>query len=93
MECSIFKTKAPARFRKFRHADGRTVLSKNGSELDLALNVALQLADGHTDLLHGVAVTDGDAVVGHDALGLVAHGVKVHGDAVQIGRASCRERV
>ena len=27
-ECSIFKTKAPARFRKFRHADGRTVLSK-----------------------------------------------------------------
>ena len=49
------------------------------SELDLALDVALQLGDGHTHLLHGVAVADGDAVVGGDALGLVAHGVEVHG--------------
>ena len=52
------------------------------SELDLALDVALQLGDGHTHLLHGVAVADGDAVVGGNALGLVAHGVEVHGDAV-----------
>ena len=55
------------------------------SELDLALDVALQLGDGHTHLLHGVAVTDGDAVVGHDALGLVAHGVKVHGVVLKKG--------
>ena len=33
------------------------------SEFALLGNVVLQLADGDTDLLHGITVTDGDAVV------------------------------
>ena len=49
------------------------------SELALLGDVFLQLADGNTDLLHGVTVTDGDAVVSFG--GLVADGLEVHGDA------------
>ena len=34
------------------------------SEYNLSLNVAYKLVDGHSYLLHGVAVTDGYAAVG-----------------------------
>ena len=66
-----------------RRGCGFTHKSEFLSELDLALDVALQLGDRHTNLLHGVAVADGDAVVGHDALGLVAHGVDVKNVSVR----------
>src|SRR5699024_12676416 len=46
---------------------------------DLLRQVALQLADGDSHLLHGVPLPDGDAVVGGGVL--VPHGVEVHGDA------------
>ena len=48
-------------------------------ELALLGDVVLQLRNGDTDLLHGVAVADGDAVVSlHLA---VTDGLEVHGDA------------
>ena len=48
-------------------------------EFALLGDVILQLADGDPHLLHGVAVPDGDAVVGGGVL--VAHGLEVHSDA------------
>ena len=48
-------------------------------EVALLLDVVLQLANGNTDLLHGVTVADSDAVVSGSVL--VAHGLEVHGDA------------
>ena len=53
---------------------------RDGLELHLSFQPSLQLADGHSDLLHGIAVTDGDGVVG--LFGLGADGLEVHGDAV-----------
>ena len=46
----------------------------------LLLQPGLQLVDGHTHLLHGIPVTDGDGVVRGGLV--VAHGLEVHSDAV-----------
>ena len=53
------------------------------SERALFAQEVLDLIDGDTDLLHAVALADGDAVVGRDAVGLVADGVEVERDAVR----------
>ena len=49
------------------------------SERALFAQEVLDLIDGDTDLLHAVALADGDAVVGRDAVDLVADGVEVEG--------------
>ena len=53
------------------------------SERALFAQEVLDLIDGDTDLLHAVALADGDAVVGRDAVGLVADGIEVERDAVR----------
>ena len=61
------------------------------SERNLLGHVVAQLADGHTDLLHRVAVTDGHAAVGLDLV--VADSLEVHGDAqrgADDGGSACR---
>ena len=50
----------------------------NRLESNLLGNVFFQLADGHTDLLHGVAVTHGHAVIGFHLV--IADSLEVHGD-------------
>ena len=47
-------------------------------ECALLSDVVLQLADGNTNLLHGVTVTNGDTVVSLDSL--VANSLEVHSD-------------
>jgi hypothetical protein len=54
---------------------------RNDNFLECALfgNVSLQLGNGDANLLHGIAVTDGDTVIGGSVL--IAHGLEVHSDA------------
>ena len=59
---------------------GGLCFSETGqSEFALLGDIVTQLSDGNPNLLHGVTVTDGDAIVGRG--GLVAYGLEVHGDA------------
>ena len=55
------------------------VCPKIKSEFDLLFDIGFQLGDRDTNLLHGVAVADGNAVV--CLLGIVANRFKVDGDA------------
>ena len=54
-------------------------MSATQSERALLRNISLQLGDGNPHLLHGVTVTNRDAVVSRGVL--VAHSLEVHGDA------------
>ena len=67
----------PAKSQLIAKKPPETCRVSGGSLLNLELallgDVILQLADGDTDLLHGVAVADGDAVVGGGVL--VANGL------------------
>ena len=45
------------------------------SEIKFLVEVSRDVGDGNTDLLHGIAVTDGDTTV--------IGGLKIHGDAIR----------
>ena len=52
-----------------------------GLELHFAFDVSSQFADWQTNLFHGVAVTNGYAVVSFDAFFRIANGLEVYGYA------------
>ena len=71
------KSRTPKGMRPFMSVTIRRAVAPR-LEFALLGDVILQFADGNPDLLHGVTVTDGDAVVGRGVL--IADGLEVHGD-------------